>query len=269
MITFLFWNMKQTNRLDIVSRLVRDFNIDVLMLAENALGVTDVLCELNPLGSANFHYNTGLCERIDIFSKFTQAQIEPQFESKHITIRHLKPPTTCDLLLVAAHLPSKLHLSNESQAFEMTEIAKDIINMEDKVGHKRTVLVGDLNMNPFETGLVTASGLNATMARKIAEKKERIVNARSYPFFYNPMWSLMGDTSEGPPGSYYYWQSEQVAYFWHMFDQVLLRPDVLPMFQNDKLKIIDRVGDISLLNNNGIPDKKISDHLPILFQLTC
>lgn len=255
--------------MDILSRLVRDFNIDVLMLAENTLGITDVLCELNTFDAADFHYNTGLCERIDIFSKFTQALIKPKFESKHITIRHLKPPTTRDLLLVIVHLSSKLHQSSESQAFEMTEMAKDIIRMEGKVGHKRTVLVGDLNMNPFETGLVTASGLNATMTRKIAEKKERTVNARSFPFFYNPMWSLLGDGSDGPPGSYYYWQSEQVAYFWHIYDQVLLRPDVLPMFQNDKLRIIDRVGDISLLNKNGIPDKKISDHLPVLFQLNC
>lgn len=269
MITFLFWNMKRTNRLDIVSRLVRDFNIDVLMLAENALSVADVLCELNTPETADFHYNSGLCERIDIFSKFTQAQIKPQFESQHITIRHLKPRTTNDLLLVVVHLFSKLHQTNESQTFEMIEIARDIIRMENKIGHKRTIRVGDLNMNPFETGLVTANGLNATMARKIADKKERTVNARSFPFFYNPMWSLLGDASDGPPGSYYYWQSEQVAYFWHMFDQVLLRPDVLPMFQNDKLRIIDRVGELSLLNNNGIPDKKISDHLPILFQLTC
>lgn len=269
MITFLFWNMKQTNRLDILSRLVREFNIDVLMLAENILGVADVLTELNTPEATDFHYNTGLCERIDIFSRFTQAQITPQFESKHITIRHLKPPKTCDLLLVAVHLSSKLHQSSESQAFEITEIAKDIIRMEDKIGHKRTVLVGDLNTNPFETGLVTASGLNATMSRKIAEKKERTVNTRSFPFFYNPMWSLLGDASHGPPGSYYYWKSEQVAYFWNIYDQVLLRPDVLPMFQNDKLRIIDRVGELSLLNNNGIPDKNISDHLPVLFQLTC
>lgn len=40
-----------------------------------------------------------------------------------------------------------------------------------------------------------------------------------------------------------------------MFDQVLLRPDVLPMFQNNTLKIIDRVGELPLLNDNGIPDK--------------
>ena len=269
MITFLFWNMRQTRRLDILSRLVREFNIDVLMLAENTLGVADVLRELNPSKAADFHYNTGACERIDIFSKFTQAQIMPLHESKHITIRHLKPPMTCDLLLVAVHLSSKLHQSSESQAFEITEIASDIIRMEDKIGHKRTVLVGDLNMNPFEMGLVTASGLNATMSRKIAEKKERTVNSRSFPFFYNPMWSLLGDASHGPPGSYYYWKSEQVAYFWHIYDQVLLRPELLPMFQNDKLRIIDRVGELSLLNNNGIPDKTISDHLPVLFQLTC
>lgn len=269
MITFLFWNMKQTDRLDILSRLVREFNIDVLMLAENTLGIADVLCELNTSKAADFHYNMGQCERIDIFSKFTKTQISPQFESKHITIRHLKPPTSCDLLLVVAHLSSKLHQSNESQASEITEIARDIIRMEDKIGHKRTVLVGDLNMNPFETGLVTANGFNATMSRKIAEKQKRTVNAKSFPFFYNPMWSLLGDASHGPPGSYYCSQSEHVAYFWHMFDQILLRPDVLPMFQNNTLKIIDRVGELSLLNDNGIPDKNISDHLPVLFQLTC
>jgi hypothetical protein len=239
------------------------------MLAENIPGVADVLCELNTSETANFHFNTGECERIDIFSKFTQAQMTPLHESDHITIRHLKPPTTDDLLLVAVHLSSKLHQSSESQAFEIPEIARDMVRMEDKIGHNRTVLVGDLNMNPFEMGLVTASGFNATMARKIAEKLKRTVNTRSFPFFYNPMWSLLGDASDGPPGSYYYSQSEHVAYFWHMFDQVLLRPDVLPMFQNDTLKIIDRVGELSLLNKNGIPDKSISDHLPILFQLTC
>lgn len=261
--------MRQTKRLDILSSLVREFNIDVLMFAENTLGIADVLCELNISKTADFHCNTETCERIDIFSKFAQAQIEPQFHSNHLTIRHLKPSTTCDLLLVVAHLPSRCHQSSESLAFEITEISRDIIRMEDKIGHKRTVLVGDLNMNPFETGLITANGFNATMVRKIAKKQKRTVNTRSFPFFYNPMWSLLGDASNGPPGSYYYPQSELVTYFWHMFDQVLLRPDVLPMFQNDTLKIIDRVGELSLLNKNGIPDKKISDHLPILFQLTC
>nr|WP_300013219.1 hypothetical protein [Methylovulum sp.] len=248
---------------------MREFEVDVLMLAENALGVAEVLAKLNTPEVADFHYNSGLCERIAIFSKFKDRQIKPQFESTHISIRHLKPPNGADLLLVVVHLPSKLRQSNDSQAFEMPAIARDIIRMEYKVGHQRTVLVGDLNMNPFETGLIAANGLHATMARRIAEKKTRIVNGRSYPFFYNPMWSLLGDTSNRPSGSHYYHKSEQVSYFWHLFDQVLLRPDVLPMFQNENLKLIDSVGDCSLLTRNGIPDKNISDHLPILFQLNC
>jgi len=174
--------MRQTKRLDILSSLVREFNIDVLMFAENTLGIADVLCELNISKTADFHCNTETCERIDIFSKFAQAQIEPQFHSNHLTIRHLKPSTTCDLLLVVAHLPSRCHQSSESLTFEITEISRDIIRMEDKIGHKRTVLVGDLNMNPFETGLITANGFNATMVRKIAEKQKRTVNTRSFLF---------------------------------------------------------------------------------------
>jgi hypothetical protein len=68
MITFLFWNMKQTNRLDILSRLVREFNIDILMLAENTLGVADVLTELNTPEAADFHYNRD-CAKELIFSQ--------------------------------------------------------------------------------------------------------------------------------------------------------------------------------------------------------
>ncbi|WP_019867475.1 endonuclease/exonuclease/phosphatase family protein [Methylovulum miyakonense] len=269
MVTFLFWNVGRTRRLDIVCRLVREFDVDVLMLAENTLGIADILAKLNTPEVSDFHYNSGLCERIAIFSKFQDRQIKPQFESKHISIRHFKPQNGTDLSLVVAHLPSKLRQSNDSQAFEMAAIARDIIRMEEKVGHQRTVLVGDLNMNPFETGLIAANGLHATMARHIAEKKTRMVNGRSYPFFYNPMWSLLGDASNRPSGSYYHQQSEHVSYFWHLFDQVLLRSDVLPMFQNENLKLIDRAGDCSLLTRNGIPDKNISDHLPILFQLNC
>jgi len=52
-----------------------------------------------------------------------------------------------------------------------------------------------------------------------------------------------------------------------MFDQVLLRPELLPYFRNNNLKIL--VGDgATLFLKDEIPDRKaISDHLPILFGL--
>lgn len=48
----------------------------------------------------------------------------------------------------------------------MAEMARDTIRMEEKIGHKCTVLVGDLNMNPFETGLIAANGLHATVSKR-------------------------------------------------------------------------------------------------------
>ena len=81
------------------------------------------------------------------------------------------------------------------------------------------------------------------------------------------MWNLLGDKCNGKPGTYYYSGSKLMEYFWHMFDQVLIRPALIGDFAFDKLKIIESSGNISLLAENGLPDKKFSDHLPIFFSL--
>jgi hypothetical protein len=82
------------------------------------------------------------------------------------------------------------------------------------------------------------------------------------------MWNFLGDFTLGPPGTYYYTKSTHKIYFWNMFDQLLVRPDLLNSFSNDDLMIITSTDDISLLNRNGFPNKKeYSDHLPICFKL--
>jgi mRNA deadenylase 3'-5' endonuclease subunit Ccr4 len=88
-------------------------------------------------------------------------------------------------------------------------------------------------------------------------------------FFYNPMWRLFGDNTPGVPGTYYYGSGNQVNYFWNIFDQILLRPKLLPYFDEKSLQILSDVGDKSLLNKRGLPNTSFaSDHLPVLFQLS-
>jgi hypothetical protein len=82
------------------------------------------------------------------------------------------------------------------------------------------------------------------------------------------MWGRLGDETEGPPGTYYDQRSKHVCFFWNMFDQVLLRPELLPFFRNEEMKILTEDGDESFVNQTGLPDDSIaSDHLPILFRL--
>lgn len=269
MTTFLFWNLKNKPLTEIIGRLAFQHEIDVLMFAEFSIEPALLLKELNRQ-RAEYFYAPDLFSKIHIFTRFDNKFITPVYdgESNRLTIRHLKLPGMTDILLAAIHFPSKLHQRDESQASESVELSREIRETEKNVGHSRTVLVGDLNMNPFEAGLVNANGFNAVSSRGIAKRNFRTVQNRGYPFFYNPMWSFMGDLSPGPPGTFYFTKSEHNTFFWNMFDQILIRPDLMNSFISEELKILDSDGKISFLKSDGIPDDRIvSDHLPLLFKL--
>jgi len=105
------------------------------------------------------------------------------------------------------------------------------------------------------------------MSKQVAQRKTRRVSGRDFDLFYNPMWSHFGDAGNRPSGTFYYEKAEHVNYFWHIFDQVLLRPDLIGGFADD-LKILTMAGNIPLVDRNGRPDRKnASDHLPILLGL--
>lgn len=192
------------------------------------------------------------------------------YEEDRLTIRRVQLPGLTEILLAINHFPSKVHWDRSSQAAHCFELAESIRKVENQVGHSRTVLVGDLNMNPFEDGLVSASALHGVMTRDIAAKGTRTVQGKEFPFFYNPMWSLLGDASPGPAGTFYQWRSEQTVFFWNMFDQVLIRPDLLRRFANERVEIVESDGETSFLSSHGnVPDDSVaSDHLPLLFKLS-
>ena len=270
MTTFLFWNLYRKPLQEIVANLARLHEIDVLILAECSIEPGTLLSTLNQPDAPGYHYapSPGFT-KIEIFTRFPAEFIPITNKDKpRLTMRHLKLPGMTDILLAVAHLSSKLHQRDSSQGYEGVVTAEHIRAMEQEIGHSRTILVGDLNMNPFEDGMVAAKGFNGVMCRNVASRGTMRGARSEYPFFYNPMWSLFGDASPGPPGTYYRNVSEQVGYFWNMFDQVLIRPDLLDRFDNADLKILDSDGNISFLSNRGLPNKKIaSDHLPILFKL--
>jgi len=270
MTAFLFWNLNAKPRSEIIANLARRHDVDVIILAECSIPPVVLLSELNRFETL-YHYSEQVaCSEIELYTKFPGSFIRPIHEEDRLTVRHMQLPGLLDILLAVVHFPSKLRWSGDSQAFECHELAGSLKEAENRVGHSRTVLVGDLNMNPFETGVVSANGLHGVMARKIAEKGTRIVRGRQYRFFYNPMWSLLGDASPGPPGTHFYGAAEHTCYFWNMFDQVLIRPALLDRFSNMDLKILDSDGRTRFLSpRTGNPDTKVaSDHLPLIFKLS-
>jgi endonuclease/exonuclease/phosphatase family metal-dependent hydrolase len=267
---FLCWNLNRRPLHQLVAELVQARQVDVVILLECEVIVAEILEALKAATGENFHLSDSKVQMktIRVFTRFSHQFINALEEDHRYSIRHLRLPAQRDLLLAVVHFPSKLRWTEDSQAQECVELARMIDRAERRIGHFRTVMVGDLNMNPFEKGVVGTMGLNATMARNQAQKELRTVQRRKYRFFYNPMWTCFGDGQTSPPGTYHYDNNQHVTYFWNMFDQVLVRPSLIGNIDTDGIEIVHRVGGVSLLTHEGTPDGSVgSDHLPLLFSM--
>ncbi len=261
---FLFWNVNRRDIPGFIGNLARQTRTDVLILAECRSQRSQLLEALNE-EAPDYHYAWTNCDHLMFFTRFVDCLFLPLFESNRISIRRLTLPPRQPILVVAVHLPSKMGFSADSQILESTHLSRMIDEVETREGHHRTILLGDLNMNPFEPGMVAArGGLHAVMNRHIAARDTRIVQSNKYKFFYNPMWNYLGDRC----GTFYFENAEPVCYFWNIFDQVLLRPDLLQGFATEQVRILTEVRGVSLLASDGRPDKSMaSDHLPVLLEL--
>lgn len=239
--------------------------VDVLILAESHIPESNMLIALNEAEPAKYHFNSSLCEKIQIYSRFPQQLIRSVLEGGRFSIRLVSLPGLTEILLAVVHLPSKVNWSEDDLSAECQTLSNQIRLAEQRASCNNTVLVGDFNMNPFEVGVVNANALHGVMARDIALHETRRVQGQEYPFFYNPMWGRFGDETEGPCGTHYYQHSGHKSFFWNMYDQVMLRPSLLSCFQNKDLKILTSDGKQPLLSESGLP--QASDHLPILFKL--
>ena len=179
-----------------------------------------------------------------------------------------------EIIICFTHLPAPVGAWRPDNArHDSAEALKDhIMNSEKEWKNPDSIILGDLNMNPFDDAMVSGKGLNATMCREIARRDTRKwkagENQKETRFFYNPMWRLLGDrTSNNQPGTFYHSGDSSETLFWHCLDQVLLRPSLIDSLHQKSPQIVTKLKSIDLLTAEGIINKNYSDHLPIKISL--
>jgi hypothetical protein len=267
-ISFLFWNIGRRPLRDRVARLVATHSPDVVILAECVIPSGAISRAVNGVASGTFRVVPGSGSELRLFTRLPLSGwhfwLSDPLEA-WIGFR-VSAPQLPDLLLFALHLPSKLQTNEPDRLLSTSHLAADIRLFEEQESHQRTIVVGDLNVNPFEAPAAWAGGLHGVMARDVASRETREIRTREYTMFYNPMWGLLGDRTPGPAGTYYRSSSESVNYFWNTYDQALVRPALMNHLSD--LRVLDTDGTDSLLTPNGLPDAANgSDHLPLLFRL--
>lgn len=266
MAVFLFWNVGQKDLRPLICEASVTVGADAVILVENGSTARETLESLQSSVSENFSQPVATLGRFQVFTRKPELDLSQIQSADRLSIRRLRC-VNCDLLLGIVHIVDKMNWDPLPQASEVQLLASELRSIEDGEGHRRTILIGDFNMNPYDQAMNLATGMNAMMTvRCVSAKGTRRQQGRDYPFFYNPMWGLLGDRTPGPAGTFYHNSGARGIFGWNMIDQVLVRPDAIAHFDN--VEILTVAGTTSLATKSGRPNSSIaSDHFPLVLRL--
>ncbi len=263
----LFWNLNKNDAPPELSSFCQLHEVDIVLLAEPGPHAKALGESLSAPGVGGYLRLTPAPEWFEVFSRLSFDQMRLKENYERFCIWRIVQSSGADFLLTLVHLPSKKHAKYLDQHDAAQQVVAALKTVESQLGHQRSLVVGDFNMHPFDDGMVAANAFHGVMDRRTAIKQSRSVNGRKYDYFYNPMWSRMGDASNGPPGTLSYSDTGITAFFWQTFDQILLRPMLMAQVPDQNIQVLTSLGRLSLLNKHG----KISgpsDHLPLLVEVS-
>jgi hypothetical protein len=274
---FLLWNVnasrddepKRRPLGQLLAAVASDHSIDVLLLVECAIPTVQLLPYLK--GEPPYQLIPGP-DRFRVFARFPpkyMKEIKSPIPDDRIGIWHLTLPLQLGAIVALVHGLDRRNNVTANRELFMGQVIALVSWAETKFGHERTIVAGDFNANPFEPEIGSTSGLHAVMSADLATAKPRHTFVKDYAYFYNPMWNLYGDRGNGsPPGTFYFNGRQPHEWYWHMLDQVIVRPVLIPRFPRASLRIITASSVGSLATKRGRPDRNnASDHFPIVFDL--
>jgi Endonuclease/Exonuclease/phosphatase family len=280
--TVLFWNFNidkgdlllqcptEGDKSAVVARVVQEYDVDMLVLDECRIPATILLNALQTI-DPTFEHPADPNRRFKFFTRFPGHHLEPWLGDGRLAVRRLQFEGYQDILMAVFHYLDRRNNRPLKQHRRLKEHTRTLLAAEQKAGHDRTILFGDLNMNPYEIGMLDPeSGLGAMMTWDLAT----IHGARKgddLPRFYNPMWSVMGRAEV--PGTFYWDDDDPENTYWHCLDGVLLRPALRESFRDEDLRIIRWIPGLSGERIDLIRLTEVhwrvtySDQPPILFKI--
>ena len=259
---YLFWNTHRNVDINsYILDIVNQNEIDVLVLAEYMAEINELNDNLKQCKKRLFNWNTKGCERIHIWGNY--IDVTPGEQNKYFSVQIVNK----QYIMCGVHMYSNLNGEHYDERVALAEeIMYSIKHIKQRLQTEHVIVIGDINESPYEKACLSAKGFHALPALQILDKGSRTVYGKEYEKMYNPMWNLLGDFSF-PPGTYYYSGNEVENSFWNVYDQVMIRPCLRGQFVDDELKILCETKKRKLIDANNHPDKKISDHLPIVFEI--
>jgi endonuclease/exonuclease/phosphatase family metal-dependent hydrolase len=264
-LTVLFWNVHGQAPIEAVGRMADRRAADVVILDECPLSSDEFAPRLEAVTSGGFARPDVITSRFAVAVRPATARMKEIGCTVHRELVFWELRTAAaELLLVTVHLPAKNDNDDPRQAQMAVLWSERIRDVEDRVmGHRRTVVVGDLNMAPWAPGVAGEMALHAYSNSRLAESYHDREARGPRPAFFNPMWQFLCDHPTRPPGTFH---GPRWPLAWHLLDQVLVRPELVPHLAEVDILTTDGV-ETWVDERMGLASTAVSDHLPILFKL--
>jgi endonuclease/exonuclease/phosphatase family metal-dependent hydrolase len=288
------WNLqKKTTSLQqqVLGELVQENEVDVVVLQE-AYGVA-VATKLNQFGYHEVDYPLKASPSgVRIFIKsLTIKQFDVRMSNdpfKKLVFVELRQQHGGERFNVAAvHLHSKYGNTERQQQWKNYELLRKLDQWEKEFTSTRTIMVGDLNANPYEANLRDPYLLRGQEDRALIRLLQQQQLASRKPagldFWYNPTWNLLGDFASFPlpgasgsarPTGTFFRYTEDETPMWNLLDGFLVRPSLMDQVLHEKSAILSYTKStnflkpVSIGRGDSLIKETLPDHLPLKFALT-
>lgn len=261
MMKLLFWNLQKKQVDSEILELVVEQEPEFAAFAEGSgIDIENIIGKLKSDFDKDYeHVENPGCDKI-IILKQVCLNISLMNQNKDYSLISLSNNEET-YLLGFVHLPSKLHQTEEQQRRACERLYNQIRNEEVTNDISNSIVIGDFNINPFESPMISFSGLAATNGIDCSQRDSIVSDGETKKLFFNPMWTLYSEYKDRP-GSHRYIKTGVSVNSWHFLDQVIIRPSLIEQFDFDELKFITSTSNHALVNGSGKPT--ISDHLPLV-----
>lgn len=259
-VKILFWNLKNNNNANYIIDLIQLDNIDIAVFCEYG-GLDQKYVEEN-LQDFSFSLGMAGCEKV-LFLFNQNITYEVRRESNRYAMYSFIHKSK-EYILVGLHLPANPSNDSDTRKDVILDIIRDLNELEKSINNYNTIVIGDFNAGPFDSELTQKNMFNAVPFKDVINNKETITfNNKKYRRFYNPMVNYISEDKK-QYGSFRFTGGSNTI-VWYCFDQVILRKPLINKLTN--VIYCKTIAQTNLLSEQGVPNNKISDHLPLIVEV--
>jgi len=255
----IYWNTKGTSNLLSILDIIKQESPDILFLSETLEEtLTANVEELNKMEYEHFS-NPG-CDRIVIIKK---KDLELKLGRQSTYYSALKDDKA-KVNIISVHFPSQMfnHIDG------LKSFIRDFRNEIDaKIGSslsENIMIIGDFNVNPFETPMIDFDGFSASNTINLKGEVSHL--ERKKALYYNPTWLLYRKNHF--PGTKYFKRPSGSSFDileHHFLDQVVLSFHMSKKLKFENIDVLEKTRGFSFFDTKK-NKVTISDHLPLIYE---